>query len=187
MEPEFYEINGEMVPKYTGPVGSGPIMNDNLIAKKAYSIWNNQKSRTTNPKNPSFKNYGRKGIVVKYTSREFVSWFLHVFNPDTWKNVNVGRIDHSRDYDFVNIQLEEKSENSRERNRRVRAPRGTHRKGLRRPRSVKVYKFPEMALVAVCVSKAQAAEITGCSAGNIHKYCSGELRKTISNFTFRYA
>lgn len=48
--------------------------------ERLYRIWNGIKQRCLNPKNPSFKNYGARGIVIceewKLSRDKFVIWAL---------------------------------------------------------------------------------------------------------------
>lgn len=69
-----------------------------------------------------YKGYGEKGISVKYSTREFVSWWLHNIKTFVGKKPTCGRIDHSKDYSFDNIKMESLEDNSRERMTRLGPP-----------------------------------------------------------------
>lgn len=91
-----------------------------IDARKAYYSWTGQMAKCSNPKNALYKYYGAKGIKVKYSSREFIGWWLERSKERThWKKRNCGRLDHDKDYSFDNITLQESSENIAERNTRV--------------------------------------------------------------------
>lgn len=80
----------------------------------AYRSWGDQRYRCNNPKSPSYKWYGKKGIKVEYGSREFVNWWL--VQQSTLKlvgTVTCDRIDPSKNYSFDNIQLLISSDNSK--------------------------------------------------------------------------
>ena len=107
----FYQGDEALIP-YEGHLVRRKITGE---VKRAYSIWSNQMRRCRDPKNPKYKNYGSKGITVDYTLREFVGWWLENIEGQSFKNPSCGRIDHSKGYFFGNIEIQELSENSRER------------------------------------------------------------------------
>lgn len=96
------------------------------IPKKAYNSYNHQKKRCYSKTNKAYLNYGAKGIKVEYSVREFIAWFLKEykkFNKNIpLKFLDIGRIDHSKNYSFDNIRLESRSENTKERNNRLGNP-----------------------------------------------------------------
>lgn len=89
--------------EYTGPLDRTKMP---LNVKDAYNSWCNQRQRCYNSKHPHYKYYGSKGIVVKYTSREFINWWVKNISKSNLKGVVVcERIDHSKGYHFGNIKL----------------------------------------------------------------------------------
>lgn len=103
--------------------GSLNINKMNMVQKKAYKSWKDQRSRCNNSKDPRYYCYGAKGIKSEYSSREFITWFEKEYNKkNTWKRAQCGRIDHSKNYSFDNIELIECSDNVKERNIRCGNP-----------------------------------------------------------------
>jgi hypothetical protein len=90
------------------------------IAKKALVTYGNMRNRTRNPNVAKDKNY--LGLSVDIDSRDFIGWFIAHYNSRSWKMASVGRIDHSRGYSLDNIEMQEMSENSKERIRRKGNP-----------------------------------------------------------------
>ncbi len=88
--------------------------------KKAYDSWRAQVGRCKDTKSEKFKYYGARGISVNYSSREYVGWYLENLKTREWHDPTVGRLDHDGNYCFENIEMQERSDNSRERN--VRKP-----------------------------------------------------------------
>lgn len=76
-----------------------------------------QRTRCNYKKHKSYKTYGGRGLVVSYSTKEFIGWFLentkHI--PDneltSW---HVGRIDHNKGYSFENIIMQTAKENLNE-------------------------------------------------------------------------
>jgi hypothetical protein len=98
---------------YHGTLGTTKMSHE---AKRAYQSWRSQKKRCYLKSDKQFKYYGAKGIQVKYSSREFVSWWLYWIEQINFPKdqATCGRINHDGDYCFDNIKMESKSENSRE-------------------------------------------------------------------------
>jgi hypothetical protein len=84
------------------------------LVRRAYGIWNSQKQRCENKRSKSYKNYGAIGIRVEYSAREFIWWWLNEFKNKRPKHPSVGRIDHSKNYSFNNIEMVEHHDNARE-------------------------------------------------------------------------
>lgn len=84
------------------------------LALRARYVCNEQKQRCYNIKNKAYKNYGAKGIKVEYEIQEFIKWWIHNFYKMSLKQPSVGRIDHSKNYSFDNIEMVERSSNSKE-------------------------------------------------------------------------
>jgi len=82
--------------------------------KKAYSSYKNQKIRCENKSVRPYRDYGKKGIRVEYTVREFVGWYLENIKKFKGQDPVVGRIDHARNYSLDNIEIVSRSENSKE-------------------------------------------------------------------------
>lgn len=84
------------------------------LAKRAFGIWLAQVRRCSNANCKTFKTYGANGIRVEYGNRDFIGWWINEFKGRRWTRPSVGRIDHSRNYSFDNIEMVEHSENARE-------------------------------------------------------------------------
>lgn len=67
-----------------------------------------------------YKWYGGKGIKVNYSLKEFLLWYFE--NAKGFKRPTIDRVDHEKDYCFSNIQIVEKSDNSKERIERAGTP-----------------------------------------------------------------
>ncbi len=87
--------------------------------KQAWSSWYDQKKRCYKPDHRQYKYYGAKGVQVKYSLTEFITWWLKELKNFTGSIPTVGRKDHNGHYEFSNIFLEDKSKNSKERIYRV--------------------------------------------------------------------
>jgi hypothetical protein len=96
---------------YEGPMQYHKMEREAVMALRSYD---KQRSRCYNPKQKGYKNYGGKGIEVRYSAREFVGWWIHNINHFKGEKPTVGRIDHDKDYCFENIIIQSRSENSRE-------------------------------------------------------------------------
>lgn len=83
------------------------------IIKKAYNVWRGQRGRCYNKKHHSYKYWGKKGIKVEYSSREFIGWYLENIKKYKGKSPSIGRIDHSKNYSFNNIIIESIQDNSK--------------------------------------------------------------------------
>lgn len=90
--------------------------------KRAYWTWSRQRKRCNNPKDSNYKYYGLKGIKVEYTSREFIGWYLKNYPKIYIRLLDVGRIDHNKNYSLNNIQFQSREDNSKERNERLGNP-----------------------------------------------------------------
>lgn len=84
------------------------------LAKRAQGIFNAQRQRCSNKNNNSYKTYGAKGIRVEYGPREFIGWWLAEYKKKKWHMASVGRIDHSKNYSFDNIEMVEQADNALE-------------------------------------------------------------------------
>ena len=150
-------------------------MQPNLAQRRAYKAWKDQRQRCNNPNDARFYCYGAKGIKVRYSSEEFVAWYLLEYvKRENWKRPQCGRIDHSRDYTLDNIELVECSDNVRERNQRLGNPCPSKRIGFRHIETGEERWFP---------SKREAARSLGVSRQLIKYQCAHTLkRKPKSNW-----
>jgi hypothetical protein len=85
-----------------------------ILAKRAQGIFNGQRQRCQNENFDSYKHYGAKGIRVEYSPRDFIGWWISEFKRLGLKHPSVGRIDHSKNYSFDNIEMVEHADNARE-------------------------------------------------------------------------
>jgi len=139
--------------EYKGPLDPkkfGPMPNE---ARKAYMIWGSQKTRNTR----------------NYTSREFIAWWLHNIKLKKWKFPQCGRIDHDKGYSFDNIKMEERSDNTKERNSRKGNPGRSHRAvfSFYRDNPTVVRGFP---------SKVSAARFYGIDEKTVYNHCMGKSK-----------
>ncbi len=88
--------------------------------RQAYNSYRSQMKRCGDPRDPRYKYSGARGIKVTYSLADFVDWWvLNLKTRTSWHRPTCGRIDHAKDYSFDNIEMQECSENSKERQRRV--------------------------------------------------------------------
>lgn len=159
---------------YKGVLGTG--MGKGL-AKAAYDSWRGQKERCNNPKNKAYKYYGAKGIRVKYGSREFTTWYLkQAKNRKYQSKLTVDRIDTFGHYEFSNIRLVYKAENTAESNRRTKA------------KPIRVFLAQSGLEILKCKSVQQVVELTGVCYKTIQKHCLGKYPKRghRTYLTFKY-
>ena len=91
--------------------------------KSAYKSWCDQRQRCTNPNDPRYEWWGKRGIKVEYSAFEFVQWWVGQWGKDgPFKRPNCSRKDHDKNYSLDNIVLMECSENAKERIERCGAP-----------------------------------------------------------------
>lgn len=98
--------------KYDGPLYEGKLGNHEV--ETAYRSWCDQRSRCNNPKHRKYRWWGAKGIRVLYSAREFIGWWVLQQSLLKLKRPSCSRINHSGNYCFANIRLEELSENAAE-------------------------------------------------------------------------
>ncbi len=153
-------------------------MDDPMYAK-AYQSYSEQRQRCLNPRNKRFKNYGARGIEVRYERQEFIEWwFRELTKRPTWRDPTVGRLDHGGHYEFGNVRLEERSENSKEMRARI---------GSIRPLRPILIFDQNADLVYRAPSVKDAAAWVGASPGNITAVASGAYGcKTIRGYVVRY-
>jgi len=76
-------------------------------------IWNNMLNRCNNPKNKRYKNYGGRGIEVKFACFEdFFSYVTKELKADS-RGLTVDRIDNNGHYEPGNIRFVTRAENNR--------------------------------------------------------------------------
>ena len=134
--------------------------------RKAYTIWLGQKKRCSDEKNKRFRWYGAKGISVEYSLEEFTRWWLENKPKDAKARINVGRIDHSKNYRLDNIEFQSASENSKEANQRNL---------IKRIKGVLCFDYETKEPLMLFSSLKQAAEITGIH--NVSSICHGKRRQ----------
>lgn len=71
------------------------------------------KQRCTNPKNPSFPNYGGRGIKLRFTRAEYIAYVLNELPRDSYTGLDVDRRDNDGHYEPGNLRLVSRAENSR--------------------------------------------------------------------------
>lgn len=147
------------------------------LVLKAYRTYMNQKSRCSNKNIKSYKDYGAKGISVEYSSREFVGWYLIKIKNISFKDPIVGRIDHSKNYSFNNIKIEERSDNSKESTRRCAV-------NFSYPVIVKEKK--SNIIVSKCKSMAEAARLFGNSFSTVQRQCSNKIKNPKTKYIYEY-
>jgi hypothetical protein len=148
----------------------------NLILK-ATNCFNNQRRRCYTPTNPRFKDYGAKGIKVEYKKAEFIAWYLKNYIEFNGQISSVGRIDHSKNYSFDNIEFQSLAENSMER---------INRCGSTKPRiKVDIYLFGTF--LKTVDSGLEASRQTGILSTHIPKYCKGKIKQSKKGYSLKYA
>lgn len=80
-------------------------------ARTALVSWQDQRGRCNNPRHKCYKWYGAKGVQVKYSSRDFIAWWLREAKGRRGRLV-CDRIRSSGHYEFGNVQLITQSENA---------------------------------------------------------------------------
>lgn len=135
-----------------------------------------QKDRCKNVNCKSYKWYGAKGIRVEYDSRAFVSWWLHEYAKREWIKPSVGRIDHSKNYSFDNIEMVEFRDNVLEENARL----GHTGRAKRR-----IVLLDSKGNPAIYFSSVRLAHSL-LGLGNVSRVCRGEAAHD-NGFQFRYA
>ncbi len=194
MSPHLFDTNqfndktflGGFMTRYTGPLHVN-VKYMTKRAMRAYKCWLQQNQRCTNPNNPKFRYYGGKGIVVEYSSRDFVSWYLSEWKRLGIKKPSIGRVDHNKNYCFNNVILESVSDNSKENVKRNGLP-SDHVK-----RSVLSYDLKTGQILNKYSSLTDAAEASGVSPQRVYYACKRYGAKRIRNrspvreFSFKYA
>lgn len=156
------------------------------VEKRAYGIFRGQRVRCSAKQNFAYKWYGAKNIRVEYNAREFIGWYLEEIKKFKGNIPSVGRVDHDKNYCFGNIEIQELSENSRERMRRLPMPLKCRSVVLCDPET----KEPIMRFTSI----AEAAKFLTIDAASIGHYLAGKSKKTSGVFldgrhevSFQYA
>lgn len=154
------------------------------LAKRAYLVWQNQRCRCNNKNRACYRYYGEKGIKVEYSSREFIGWWIKEFKKfKKFKGINaqVGRIDHSKNYKFDNIEMISKADNIREKNIRYgETPYGIKRK------PVEMYEVKTGKSIIRFKSVLQASKDTGFDCGDVSRYANNKMHCSKRGFSFRF-
>lgn len=129
-------------------------------ARRAYESWSQQKGRAR-----------RGGYERSYSSRDFIGWWLReIAKRPSWRRPTCGRKDHSRGYSFGNIQLEEQSENTAERNSR-------HGNPGRKHHAVVSFDLSTGQDVKHFASKVEAAAYHDVSEKTVYNHCMGRTKQ----------
>lgn len=154
----------------------------NKIVRKAKTAINHQRARCYNENHPYYPYYGAKGIRVKYETREFIGWYIAAIRK--WKgsldDVSVGRIDHKKHYSIDNIELQTRSENSRE-------MMGRNRQKLisRNQKPVVAYDRKTGKVFKTYKSILDAAADTGISVQTVSRHINGKFKRPWGPYIFR--
>lgn len=144
----------------------------------ASSFYSHQLDRCTNPKNVSYKFYGLRGIAVEYSREEFIQWFKKNASADMRGNLSIGRIDHNKNYSLDNIEIQTRSENSKE--RQVRC-------GPSMPRqSVLMYDRETGEVIKKFSSILEASKTTGVRIGTISRWLDRAPKNTKHNDKYSF-
>lgn len=144
---------------------------------RAHRIFHNQRARCYNKNHPCYKFYGAKGIQMEYTVREFVGWWLYHVSLKDYRLPTTGRLDHSANYSFDNMEIQEQRDNSLE-----AASRNGHTGGY--PPIPIAQIDDEGNIIATFPSKAEAERQLKLSSGSTSSVTSGKY-KQINGFKFK--
>jgi len=148
------------------------------IRQKARWVYEAQKARCYNRNCPAYKNYGAKGIGVRYTLKEFYKWYLENYKP----GFICGRIDHSKSYSLDNLIAEDNIRVSTiERNERFGNP------SKHKMKKVLVIHQKTNTLVAIFSNIKDTAETMGSSVPTIIRSCRKHTEKTFGKWKYQYA
>ena len=82
------------------------------------NVWNNMLRRCKNPKHKKYKDWGGRGIKVKFVCFEdFYDYVIHELKADP-RSLTIDRIDNDGHYEPGNIRFVTRSENNR--NKRIK-------------------------------------------------------------------
>jgi hypothetical protein len=125
-------------------------------------------------------------VKVLYSSRDFVGWWLNEQSRLKLIRPTISRKDHSKNYAFGNINLEEQMVNCADDVLRRHGP-----VGLKRSIPVAMYRYSDMKLLKVFSSGMEASRETGIKRANIDSLIKGyagngrTYNKTRDGITFR--
>jgi hypothetical protein len=156
-------------------------VNQMVRAKNVYRIahnrWKGINSRINNPRHPSYKNYGGKGIRNMFTSIEFMLWFEKEWErmgkPEIGRTLQCGRIWHNSDYGPCNCELIWQYDNLKERQARHGLP--------NKEKPLAVYKNDQMIYIFKSIS--EAARCLGFNVGTLNRYVNG-VRNNVTKYEF---
>lgn len=80
----------------------------NTINGHLRGIYNHIKQRCTNPKNKSYKNYGDRGIELRFTFDRFLDYIKNDLGYDTYEKIKklwIDRINNNGHYEKGNIRF----------------------------------------------------------------------------------
>lgn len=146
-------------------------------AIKAYGAYRGQLKRCYKSYSNSYDDYGAKGIRVEYETREFMFWYMEKLKTFSGVDPVVGRIDHSKNYSFGNIEMISRTENTKERNERYGNPTAA--------KPVVVTKL-DGSFVAEYPSGRAASRATGVCQADVQRCCQKEFKQSKGLiFTFK--
>ncbi|MGL5717654.1 MAG: hypothetical protein ACRCX2_31860 [Paraclostridium sp.] len=140
--------------------------------KRLYNIWKNMRQRCSNPNASGYKNYGAKDIRVDEVWNEYTSFEDWAFKNGYNDNLEIDRIDSTKDYTPNNCQWVTKSINSSKRNK------DSKNKGFTRSR------FTEEIIEEIQTKRKQGyiyqklANEYGTSISHIKRIVDGEIKYT---------
>lgn len=153
------------------------------VVKKARALYSGQQKRCSDPACNIYKYYGGKGIRVEYTLNEFYYWFTDkVKNLENgiFDQISIGRIDHSKNYSFDNIEIQTRLENIMEMHERRKTQRGMYL-------AKKVRSFDENGnLLGEHASLCDAARAYGVYPKSVNRCCNEEGAKIRGGVSFKY-
>ncbi len=123
------------------------------LERKAYMIWWRQKCK----------------IGVRYSQKDFITWYVKEHRKKKLKRPEVGRRDHSKPYSFDNVDLIERTDNLKERNARCGNPGRKHK-------AVCAFSLTGRRL-GKFVSKVEAAKKFGVSEKTVYNHCQGRTSR----------
>jgi len=166
---------------YSGPLYRRDENNMPNEIRLALNSLNAQRQRCNYKKSVKYKWYGARGIKVEYSTREFVGWYLENIKNKRFKKPVTSRIDHSKNYCFGNINLEECSENTKE-----RCVRSKHTLGIGSVKRQKyVMCFKNGKHIATGTLK-DVCNIFGMCRGAISQLCHGKNKKAKNRWVYKY-
>lgn len=150
----------------------------NRAEQKAYISFWSQTARCYKKDNKDYHAYGAKNIKIKYSVREFIGWYVYEFSKKTWEDPTVGRIDHSKNYSFDNIEMQERGDNTKEMIRR----RG-HNARCAQP-CIKIVAYKDGNFFGSYPSTYEAGKGTGHHHMTVSRISRGLYKKTKDGFSY---